>query len=271
MAFLDDLKKEAQAIKSQEEVLTQLRSQELTQNFLLMQSKLKMAYMYMVELAKNLNVVSISSGKSYYIDGIGNVDGFKSEKYVVSSDRISIDQKEFLNILYLKFTCKSDQPIKFDKEGASSIEMERQYLWQSNLKFQCTEFKNPKGIVDRASFSVSNEIPVLVKWSADFEKNKIFIFIKNFNGLTSYEYTYDSDEIDTPFMDELAKYIVGKPSRFLELGRHQQALKERVTTKRAATDVAYAELDPDLAAMLDEPVEEKKGLFGAIKSLLKGG
>jgi hypothetical protein len=251
--------------------LTQLRAQELTQNFLLMQSKLKMAYLYMVELAKNLNVVSLSGGRPYYIDGFGNVDGFKAEKYVVSSDRMSIDQKEFFNILYLKFICKTDQAIKFDKNGASSIEMEKQYLWQSNLKFQCTEFKNPKGIIDRASFSVVNEIPVLVKWSADFEKGKVIVFIKNFNGLTSCEYTYDVGEIDSHFMDELAKYLVGKPSKFLEIGHHQQALKARVSVKRTATDVAYTQLDPDLAAMLDGPVEEKKGLFGAIKSLLKGG
>lgn len=271
MAFLDDLKKEAQAIKSQEENLTQMRVQELTQNFLLMQSKLKMAYSYMVELAKNLNVVSISSDRSYYIDGFGNVDDFKAEKYVVTSDRMSIDQKEFLNVLYLKFTCRSNQAIKFDKRDASSIEMEKQYLWQSNLKFQCTEFKNAKGIVDRASFTVINEIPVLVKWSADFEKSKILIFIKNFNGLTAYEYTYDVDEIDTPFMDELAKYLIGKPSRFLDIGRHQQALRERVSTKRSSSDVAYTQLDPEMQAKLDNPDEGKKGLFGTLKSMLKGG
>ncbi|MDP2827977.1 MAG: hypothetical protein Q8O37_05160 [Sulfuricellaceae bacterium] len=271
MAFLDELKKEAQAIKSQEDNLTQMRAQELTQNFLLMQSKLKMAYLYMVELAKNLNVVSIAANRSYYIDGFGSVDDFRPEKYVVTSDRMSIDQKEFFNVLYLKFTCKSDQAITFDKNGASSIEMERQYLWQSNLKFQCSEFKNAKGTVDRASFTVTNEIPVLVKWSADFEKGNILIFIKNFNGLTAYEYTYDVDEIDTPFMDELAKYLLGKPSRFLDLGRHQQALKERVSIKRPTSDVAYTKLDPGAEARLDNQNEGKKGLFGAIKSLLKGG
>ncbi|MFH1495357.1 MAG: hypothetical protein ABIG70_11245 [Pseudomonadota bacterium] len=273
MAFLDELKKEAEALKEQEHNLTQARALEVTQSFLLVQSKLKMILLYLQELVNNLNMVPMAPTKTYYIDGFGTIDDFRPEKYVVNTDRISIDQKEFIKIILLRFACKTEQEIVIEKNVPSMIEMQRQYLWQANLKFQCTEFKNTKGLVDRATFNVVNEIPVHIKFAADFEQARVFLSMKNFNGLTVNEFTYDADEIDENLLDEFAKYLVGKPSVFMGLGRHQQALKQKVAARRVSAEPAYAKLDSAHAAKLDaeadgSPKERKKGLFGSLKSLL---
>ncbi|PWB50428.1 MAG: hypothetical protein C3F18_09525 [Nitrosomonadales bacterium] len=273
MAFLDELKKEAQALKEQEQNLTQARALEVTQSFLLVQSKLKTIQLYLQELVRNLNMVPLAPAKTYYIDGFGNIDDFRPEKYVVNTDRISINEKEFIKVLYLRFACKTEREIVIEKNIPSMIEMQRQYLWQANLKFQCTEFKNAKGLVDRATFAVANEIPVHIKFAADFEHARIFLSMKNFNGLTVNEFTYDAGEIDENLLDEFAKYLVGKPSTFMELGRHQQALRQKVASRRANAEPAYAKLDPERAARLDaeaegSPKERKKGLLGSLKSLL---
>lgn len=268
MAFLDELKKEAEARLEQEQNLTQARALEVTQSFLLVQSKLKAMLLYLQELVKNINMLPIAP-KTYYIDGFGAIEDFQPEKFVVNTDRISIDQKEFIKIIYLRFSCKTNREIVIEKSMPAMIEMQRQYLWQANLKFQCTDFKNEKGHVDRASFKVANEIPVHIKFSADFEKAKIFISMKNFNGLTVNEFTYDADEVDERLMDEFAKYLVGKPGNFIELGRHQQALRQKVAVKRANPDATYARLDPAMEAKLDsEKKEAKKGLMSSLKSLL---
>lgn len=271
MAFLDDLKKEADALKEQEQNQTQARALEVTQSFLLVQSRLKFTLAYLQELAKHLNTVSASITRTYYIDGFGTVDDFHPERFVVNSDRFNIDEKEFIKIIYLRFACKTNREIVIEKNSPSQIEMERQYLWQSNLKFQCTEFKNEKGHVDRASFKVANEIPVHIKFSADFEKACVFLALKNFNGLTVNQYTYDADEVDEKLLDEFAKYLVGKPNNFIELGRHQQALKQKISTKRTNPEIAYVNLDSDEPARPDadgEKTSGKKGLFDSIKSLL---
>lgn len=272
MAFLDELKKEAQALKEQEANLTQARVMEVTQSFLLVQSKLKMILLYLQELVNNLNMVSLAPPRAYFIDGFGTVDDFRPEKYVVNTDRIQINQKEFIKIIYLRFSCKTDQPIVIEKNVPSLIEMQRQYLWQANIKFQCDEFKNAKGLVDRATFKVVNEIPVHIKFAADFEQGKIFLSMKNFNGLTVNEFVYDADEIDEKMLDEFARYLVGKSTAFTEMGRHQQALLQKVVARRSA-DPSYVKLDPEHEARLDAaadgaPKERKKGLLGSLKSLL---
>lgn len=268
MAFLDELKKEADALKAQEQNLTQARAQEVTQSFLLVQSKLKTIWRYLQELVKHLNTISASTTRTYYIDGFGTIDDFRPERFVVNTDRFNIDEKEFLKVIYLRFSCKTSQEIVIEKNTPSMIDMERQYLWQANLKFQCTEFKNAKGIVDRATFNVVNEIPVHIKFSADFEKGMIFLSIKNLNGLTVNQYTYDANEVDEKLLDEFAKYLVGKPGGFIELGRHQQALRQKVAVKRPSPEETYAKLDRHAEAAVDEGSEGKKGLMGSLKSLL---
>jgi len=273
MAFLDELKKEAQALKEQEQNLTQARAQEVTQSFLLVQSKLKMIQLYLQELVKHLNTISGGTARPYYIDGFGTIDDFRPERFVVNTDRFNIDEKEFIKIIYLRFSCKTEREIVISKNMPSMIEMQRQYLWQANLKFQCTEFKNAKGLLDRATFNVTNEIPVHIKFAANFEQARIFLSMKNFNGLTVNEFSYDADEIDESMLDEFAKYLVGKPNTFIELGRHQQSIKQKAIARRASSDASYVQLDPEQAAKLDAeadgvPRERKKGLLGSLKSLL---
>lgn len=277
MAFLDELKKEALALKEHEQSLTQARMMEVTQSFLLVQSKLKGMLHYLQELTKTLNnLAAQSSPRTYYIDGFGNVEDFHPEKYVVNTERMTIDQKEFINVIYLRYSCKTATDIVIEKNTPSMIEMQREYLWKANIKFQCTDFKNEKGFVDRARFTVANEIPVHIKFTADFEKAKVFLSMKNFNGLTVNEFTYDADEIDEPMLDEFARFLVGKPSSFMELGRHQQAMRQKVTAKRASTEVEYANHNARSEAKQEKSAKEtvkegKKGLFSSIKSLISKG
>lgn len=271
MAFLDELKKEALALKEAEQSLTQARVMEVTQSFLLVQMKLKATLHYLQELVKALNMVA-QAPRSYYIDGLGTIDDFKPEKFVVNSERLTIDQKEFINAIELRFTCKTDREIVIEKNLPAMIEMQREYLWKANLKFQCTEFKNEKGFVDRASFKVTSDLPVFIKFTSDFEKGQIYLSMKNFNGLTVNEFTYDAGEVNDGFLDEFAKYLVGKPNGFIDLGRYQQALRQKVAVKRAASEVEYAQLDPHTEAKLEKAgkgsKDGKKGLLSSIKSLM---
>jgi len=273
MAFLDELRKEAQALKEQEDSLTQARVQDVTQSFLRVQAKLKMIQMYLVELVKNLNLVSIAPARSYFIDGFGVIDDFRPENYVVNTDRFSIDEREFLKTIFLRFACRTEREIVIDKSLHAMIEMQRKYLWQANLKFQCTEFKNAKGLVDRASFKVEREVPVHIKFSADFEQARIFLSLKNFNGLTVNEFAYDADEIDETMLDEFARYLVGKQNNFIGLGHSQQSLMKKVAASRGNDEPSYTKLDPALEARLDAaaeglPTGGKKSLLGSLKSLI---
>jgi hypothetical protein len=276
MAFLDELKKEAQALQEHEQSLTQARAMEVTQSFLRVQLKLKAIQQYLQELAKTLNVVAQASPRTYYIDGFGTIEDYRAERFVVNTERLTIEERDFINSVLLRFTCRTGKEILIEKQTSSAIDLQREYLWKANIKFECTDFKNEKGVIYLANFKVASEIPVFIKFTADFEKGKIFLSIKNLNGLVSSEFTYDADEIDEALLDEFAKCVVGKPNTFTELGRFQQSKKQKVVVKRGVDETEYTKLAPHLEEKLDRAASEvqpeaKKGLFGALKSFLTKG
>lgn len=268
MAFLDDLKKEAEAQKLQEQTQTQSKLAAVSRNFLLVQTKLKEIQHYLRELADQLNVLSQDIKRTYTIEGFGTIDDFRPRDYALSIDSIRIGQKDFANTLIFRFKCATEKNISFERHMPNQIDSLKEVLWQNNLKYQCSEFKNDRGIVARAIFTVSNEIPVTFRFTADFENAKIFLQVKNFNGLTVNDYAYDANEMTTDFLDELAKYILEKPSKFTELGRHQQAKRENARQvqkqKEAIKEAIYKQ-----APVESEPEQVKDGgFFNRLKSML---
>jgi hypothetical protein len=261
MAFLDDLKKEAEAKRLKEQSETQSKLVAVSQNFLLVQTKYRDILRYLQEFANQLNVMDLGVKRSYFIEGVGVIDNFQPKDYGVSVDSIRISQKDFVNTINFRFRCTTDKDI-------SLIDMQKDYLWQNNVKYECTEYKNERGLVNRAIFKVSSEIPVSVKFTADFENARINLLIKNLNGLTVNEFTYDANEIDQKFMDELAKYLLDKPNTFRSLGEHQQRLQNITKTAKKDPESTYVNLDQKDHEELDSK-DEKKGFFDRFRSMLQ--
>jgi hypothetical protein len=265
MAFLDDLKKEAEAQKQQEMLQTQTKLVAVSQNFLLVQKKFKEIHRYLLELVNQLNVLNLDLKRAYYLDGAGMIDDFRPRDYALSVDSIRIGQKDFANTLVLRFKCVTDKLITVERNIPTQIDNLKEYLWQNNLKYQCTEYKNERGLVSRATFNITSEIPITVRFSADFENAKIFLQMKNFGGLTVNEYTYEAEEVTGELLDEMAKFLIDKPNKFRDMGRHQESMREFTRQARQAKDVNYPQ-----APAVDETEEEEKngGFFNRLKSIL---
>ncbi|MEO1767145.1 hypothetical protein [Thiobacter aerophilum] len=267
MAFLDELKKQAELKRQQEQTQTQSKLVAVSQNFLAVQTKYKEMQRYLEELVNQLNVLNPDLRRSYYIDGFGLIDDFRPRDYALSIDSIRIGQKDFINTLLLRFKCVTDKQIKFERDTPQQIDNQKDYFWQNNLKYQCTEFRNERGLVTRAVFTVASEIPVTARFSADFENARITLQVRNLNGFTINEFVYEVNEVTQELLDEFAKFILDKPNRLREIGVHQQA---RRTLVRPA---AQAAKDPPGAAAQEKDANDDgddgrgKGLLSKLKSL----
>jgi len=273
MAFLDDLKKQAELQRQQEQTQTQSKLVAVSQNFLAVQTRYKEIQRYLQELVNQLNVLEMDVKRAYFIDGFGMIDDYRPRDYALSIDSIRIGQKDFINALALRFKCVTDKAISIERTTPQQIDNQKDYLWQNNLKYQCTEFKNERGLLARAVFTVASEVPVTAKFSADFENAKITLQIKNLNGLTVNEFVYDAGEITQEMLDEFAKFLLDKPNRLREIGVHQMA---RRTMIRPAAPVAKEVQYPNAKAAPQEEDDDddgdddgqKKGFFGKLKSIL---
>ena len=271
MAFLDDLKKQAELQRQQEQTQTQSKLVPVSQNFLAVQTKYKDIQRYLQDLVNQLNVLNLDTPKSYFIEGFGMIDNYRPRDYALTIDSIRIGQKDFINALVLRFKCVTDKQISIERTTPQQIDNQKDYLWQNNLKYQCTEFKNERGLLTRAVFTVASEVPVTAKFSADFESAKITLQFKNLNGFTVNEFIYNADEINQELLDEFAKFLLDQPHKLRELGVHQLARRTMIRPAVAQPqNVQYANAPAKPAAEDDDDDDDgaKKGFFGKLKDIL---
>lgn len=264
MGLLDDLKKEAEEAKRKQLEETQSKIQSLNQNFVLVQGKLAQIYRFLHELVNQLNVVQLNVPRSYYIGSFGQVDGMRQTDYAVATKNITIDNRDFIKEIHLRFKCVTDQELKVVKESAAAVEQFRDYLWRNNLKFDCHEIRNPRGYVEKGEFTLSSTILVNFVVSADFDQAKIKIASRNFELLGISEFIYDAEEIDEALLDEFGKSLLAKPNVFRTLGRAQAALIKARTGKKA--EAQYIVHD-DSVAETQAAGGQEKTFLGAFKSL----
>ncbi len=136
----------------------------------------------------------------------------------------------------------------------------KEYLWNYNIKFETQEFKNQRGLVERAIFKVPCDVVVNIIIKGDFEKSQIKINTKNMERLSEYNYIYEIDEINEALLEEFYKFLISKPNNFRRLGKHQSTVARPASSKPSILDTQYPEVE-------EEHGNKKKGLLDSIKSL----
>ena len=259
MKFLDELKKEAETLKQKEALDTQAKLTTLGQNFMQLQAKLREIYAYLDDLVKQLNIIKPTVLRSYYIEGVGNFENLNQQDYFLNKRHKTIDNKDFIDQITLRFRCAPGDVLTAEKESPSTIQALKEYLWTYNIKFETQEIKNERGFVKRVIFKIPGEVVVNITISGDFEKSQIKIHTKNMERLSERDFTYEIDEINEALLEEFSKFLLGKPNNFRQLGKRQSTAARLSSSKRNILDTQYAGVE--------NSGEKKKGLLDSIKSL----
>jgi hypothetical protein len=270
MGLLDELKQQADTLRQKEQV----SQEEISQNLLLAHAKLKDALHYWVELFNSLNVIKPPIDRVYYLEGgATRMDNLRQSDYNVNGRRLTIDHKDYIEAIVLRFRCASDQKLVIEKQPDPVVQRMREHLWTNNLKFDLKEIRNERGYVERGIFTLNAEIPVTVTMIGDLENGRIKVVAKNLEKFGEYTNIYDFDEFNKGVLEELGKVIIGKPNNFRTLGRYQESL--RTTATRPPRPVAEPEPAPAPAPpqrpapAADAAADPTKSFLGSIKSILK--
>lgn len=257
MKYIDELKKEAEERKQREALETQSKLSTLGQNFMQLQAKLREIYTYLDDLVKQLNVVKPNVPRSYHLEGLGGLEGLNQKEYALNKTHKSIDNKDFIDTITLRFKCAAEGSLSTEKDTPGLIKTMCEHLWDFNIKFNLQEIKNQRGFVDRAVFKVPREVPVTVAFSGDLEISKINIEAKNLERLGENNFSYEIDEVNEHLLEEFSKLLVGKPNHFRQIGIHQSTARSTPLGKTSILDTQYK---------IEQDPEVKKGLLGSIKN-----
>ncbi len=231
MGVLDDLKREAQSRKQNEEEreTRQAQLQEIYRTEI--RPVMRDVYTFLKELSDNLNYLRTDVRVSYALARFGRISGLKQSDY-----RVSVDSNEIKRI-QLSFYCERERDFEFDAVGQVAIDKAKEYLNGTDLRH--TGIPKRKGGQHAMVFIVSAAVPVALTVATEVETSSIRMTFRNFEALGVVSKQYRPEEVTAELLDEIGRAVMGKENtlfreRLPDVDR--QRIREQLDAERALRD-----------------------------------
>jgi len=217
MGLLDDLKKQADLVKTQQILQQNLQGDKLK----LVEDKMKQTFQYVHELLKQLAVVKPTSPLVYSIPGVGEFKNLVFAESFIDYRRKRINDKEYFDTIhfFIKWTCPDT--IVIEKDMPPAMQKVRESLWESKVKFIEEEKKNAKGFVIGAKFTIPGTVLTDIVIKADHDQGRLLAQATHLFGLGVEHLAIPAPEISEEMLEDLARALIGQPSeirRFRAVG-----------------------------------------------------
>ena len=261
MGLLDDLKKQADALKAQDTDKTEsLRSTAVA-----VDHSLRRTFLYLNDLGKQLNVVQMPVPFTFDLPSVGVIDALVIKDFFCDFRSKHFIDKDYYGEVHVSYRCWSDKVLTI-KKGPDDMEKFRDILWQSNIEHKSEQFRNERKVITHEVFKVKCDFRVQGKIDGDHESGKLKIVTKNVGGFSVDLYNLMAQEMNDQGVEDFAKYFIGRPNTWTEL------VKRSVLAPRVAPTAAKARTEPQYVIQkTPEPNSsaEKRGLLGSLKSIIK--
>jgi hypothetical protein len=264
VGLLDDLKKQADALKAQDTD----RTESLRANAVAVDLALRRNFIYLNDLGKQLNVVQMPSPFTYKIPTVPDIAGLIVKDFHCDFRSKHFIDKDYYGEVHVGYRLWSDKVLSV-KKGPDEMERFRDFLWQNNIEHKGEQFRDQRKVITHEIFKIVCDFRVQGKIEGDHETGKIKIVTKNVAAFEMDIFNLLAQEFVDNAVDEFAKYFIGRPNAWPEL------VKKSVLNVRPAApapkpkpqvQVNYTPPPPRAAA---PPPEEKKGLLGSLRSFIK--
>jgi hypothetical protein len=262
VGLLDDLKKQADALKAQDVDKTE----SLRTTAVAVDHSLRRTFLYLNDLGKQLNVVQMPSPFTFDLPTVGKVDGLVIKDFFCDFRSKHFIDKDYYGEVQVGYRCWSDKVLTI-KKGPDDMEKFRDVLWQSNIEHKSEQFRNERKVITHEVFKVKCDFRVQAKLDGDHESGRVKIITKNVGGFQVDLFNLLSVEMNDQAVEEFAKFLIGRPNHWTETS------KRSVLTPRPTAPAPKPRVEPQYAtprAPQPEPAgEEKRGLLGSLRSFIK--
>jgi len=208
MGLLDDLKKQADLVKTQQISQQTLHGDRLK----LVEDKMKQTFQYAHELLKQLGIVKPTSPLVYSIPGVTEFRNLAFAESFIDYRKKKISDKEYFDTVHFFIKWAGPDTYTTEKDMPPAMQRIREALWLSKIKFIEEEKKNAKGFVVGAKFIVPASVLTDVIFKADHEQGKLNFQTTHMFGLGVEYLSIPAQEINESLLDDLAKALIGQPS-----------------------------------------------------------
>jgi len=261
VGLLDDLKKQADALKANEVDKTE----SLRASAVAVDHSLRRAFLYLNDLGKQLNVVQMPSPFKFNLQTVGDIQGLLVKDFFCDFRSKHFIDKDYYGEVHVAYRCASDQVLTV-KKGPDDMEKFRDILWQSNIEHKSEQFRNERKVITHEVFKVRCDFRVQGKIEGDHETGKLKLVTKNVNGFQVDLFNMLAQEMNDQGVEEFAKFFIGRPNKW------EEVTKRSVLATRPAAPPPRPRTEPQYVVHnTPEPpaAPEKRGILGSISSLMK--
>jgi len=208
MGLLDDLKKQADLVKTQQISQQTLQGDRVK----LVEDKMKQTFQYAHELLKQLGIVKPTSPLVYAIPGVTEFKNLVFAESFIDYRKKKINDKEYFDTVHFFIKWAGPDTYTTEKDMPPAMQRIREALWLSKVKFIEEEKKNAKGFVVGAKFIVPASVLTDVIFKADHEQGKLNFQTTHMFGLGVEYLSVPAQEINEGMLDDLAKALIGQQS-----------------------------------------------------------
>jgi len=210
MGLLDDLKKQAEMLKTQQNVQQTVNVDRIK----LVEDKMRQTFQYTNELLKQLAVLKPTSPLTFAIEGVANWKGLGFTESFIDYRRKRIGDKEHFDTINFYIKWSTADTLVIERDMPPAAQKIRESLYASKVKFAEEEKKNTKGFVIGAKFTIPVAVITDVLIKADHDEGRLLVQAKNLTGLGMEHFTVPAPEINDELLEEFARTLIGQPSKF---------------------------------------------------------
>jgi len=208
MGLLDDLKKQADMVKSQ-----QLSHQSLLEESIkLVEGKMHQSFLYLNDLLKQLAVLKPTNPTVYTLPGIGDFQNLAFAESFIDYRKKKIGDKDYYDNITLFIKWASPVSLSVERDMPGAIQRVNDVLWGLGLKFTEEKIKKPGGGFEKMKFTIPSNVTCDITITADHDNVRLVVKGKHFFRLGADELRIPAADIDEALLEEFAKMLIGQPS-----------------------------------------------------------
>jgi len=175
--------------------------------------RMRAAFAFFQELVRYLGVVKPELGHRYGLDGLGGFARAKVADAFVDNRLRRDGGRPWTESVMLTLVAVSPETLRLEcAPGEAGSVLDR--LATANLRY---ESEAPPDAGGATTLTVAGEITIHVRIMADRSRGRIAFLCRNVARFGTASYVVDAQSVDDSIFEAFANYVLGQPSRFLEL------------------------------------------------------
>ncbi|TSA10790.1 MAG: hypothetical protein D4R74_14100 [Betaproteobacteria bacterium] len=208
MGLLDDLKKQADMVKSQ-----QLSQQSMLEDSTaLVETKMNQTFLYLNDLLKQLAVLRPTNPTAYSIPGVGDFQNLGFTESFINYRKKKIGDKDHFDFITMFIKWSSPANLTVERDMPAAIQKVNEVLWGFGLKFTEEKIMKPGGGFEKMKFTVPSSVTCDLTISADHANGRLVVKGKHFFRLGPDELRIPAGDVNEALLEEFAKMLIGQAS-----------------------------------------------------------